>query len=716
MIGLFWSRFRAGRCHLVEKLMRTAARGDNIYTNLGNMHGRTIVDMMQILKDDKKPPDNSLDYASKKFLRKDRKAAEKIDLDKHAMFDMFRKGDPHDQWIIGEYCVRDSLICIWLMEDCKYLSQWIEMARASGTSMEDICNSGQQRKVFNSILLMLLNRLPLKSVLNESNANRLELEDMPEYGFVINDADSGWPVDDHEDDSSSDDEGPLLLKRSGTATLAAAAAPKKSKSARKRTADYQGATVLEPEAGFYERPVGSLDFNSLYPSIIRDQNLCFSTIVLEESAKARIRADKVPHEEYEIVHVKPDGSTFTKSYMFVKHIGGVLPKVLAFQLQLRKQIRKLEKSETDSFMKSVYNGQQLAVKVLMNSLYGFTGASSGILGCKPIAAVVTLRGRAMIELAKSTVEALVPGSRVLYGDTDSIMVLWPEIEEDGHLRSCTLKEAWDFGDRAAEEITSKFSMVVKIELEAVKWPFLLLGKKKYAAIQYESADGHGETIIRGLEPVRRDFTGLVKKTYKKCLDALLLERSVDQARQSLIESVVGVLSDSLPIEDFIITKQLNAEYADASVVPQYRAWQRMQERGDLNAPVVGMRMPYIVTGVGSTARPQFERTEHPDYVIRAKLPLDKEYYLTSLLRPIGDLLESTDIGVKQIIERAVKLTIEMSGISTHGAMWAKAGFKISKSKDSLMEKFKDLASKSRKRDRATATKTVSLLDFLSRKP
>lgn len=695
--GLFWSRFRAGRCHLVEKLMRTAARGDNIYLNLGGMHGRTIVDMMQILKDDKKPPDNSLDYASRHFLRKDRKGmAEKIDLDKHDMFAMFRKGDPADQWTIGEYCVRDSLICIWLMEDCKYLSQWIEMARASGTSMEDICNSGQQRKVFNSILLMLNNRLPLKSVLNSSNANALELEDMPEYGFVINDADSGWPAIEEPDSSSDSDANPV-------------GRPKKKSSARKRTADYQGATVLEPEAGFYERPVGSLDFNSLYPSIIRDQNLCFSTIVLEDDEKDRIRADKVPHEEYEITHVKADGSTFTKTYMFVKHIGGVLPKVLAFQLQLRKQIRKLEKAETDSFLKSVYNGQQLAVKVLMNSLYGFTGASSGILGCKPIAAVVTLRGRAMIELAKTTVENLIKGSRVLYGDTDSIMVLWPEIDE----RTCTLKEAWDFGETAAAEITSKFSMVVKIELEAVKWPFLLLGKKKYAAIQYEAADGHGEPILRGLEPVRRDFTGLVKKTYKQCLDALLLERSTDKARESLVSAVVNVLDDSMPLEDFIITKQLNAEYADANSVPQYRAWQRMQDRGDLNAPVVGMRMPYIVTATGTKATAQCERTEHPDYVIRAKVPIDKEYYLTSLLRPIGDLLDSTDINVKKIIDRAIEVSEEIAGISLHGATWAKAGFKITKTKDSIMEKFRDLAGKSRKRDRTGSTKkTVSLLDFI----
>lgn len=685
--GLHWSRFRSHRCVMVEKLMQTAARGDNIYLTLGPMHGRTMVDMMQILKDDKKPPDNSLDYASRNFLRKERGSAEKIDLDKHEMFDMYRRGDPADQWIIGDYCIRDSLICLWLMEDCKYFGQWLEMSRASGTSIDDICNSGQQRKVFNSIMLMLWNRLPLSTVLSPSNANALELEDLPSAGFVLNEADSGWPTI-----STDDEDG-------------------------RKAADYQGATVLEPVTGFHETPVGSLDFNSLYPSIIRDRNLCYSTIVIDEVERRSVRMNKVPHSEYAITHVNADGSTFEKTYMFVEHVGGVLPKVLAYQLQLRKQIKAAMKKETDLFRKWVLDGQQLAVKVLMNSLYGFTGVSSGMMGCKPIAAVVTLRGRAMIELAKSTAEEMVPGLVVLYGDTDSIMVKFPPIDD----RPCTLKEAFEIGDRVAAAITNKFSMVVKIELEAVKWPFLLLGKKKYAAVQYESADGHGETILRGLEPVRRDFTGLVKETYKKCLKGVLNERSLDNARQALLDAVVSVLEDTRPISDYVITKGLGAEYKDPTSVPQYRAWQRMQERGDLNVPVIGMRMPYVVTaGTG----PQFERTEHPDYVEKAKIPLDKQYYLESLQRPIYDLLSTTDIPVDTIVQRAIKLSETLKGIETHGSTWAKAGFVIGRSKSGLMEKFKDLAGKSRKRSADVVartseeppkkTKTSSLFDFVKK--
>jgi DNA polymerase delta subunit 1 len=42
---------------------------------------------------------------------------------------------------------------------------------------------------------------------------------------------------------------------------------------------YDGAIVLEPTTGFYREPVATLDFASLYPSIMMAHNLCYSTLV-----------------------------------------------------------------------------------------------------------------------------------------------------------------------------------------------------------------------------------------------------------------------------------------------------------------------------------------------------------------------------------------------------------------------------------------------------
>merc|ERR1719223_854888 len=78
---------------------------------------------------------------------------------------------------------------------------------------------------------------------------------------------------------------------------------------------YEGATVLEPLTGYYEKPITTLDFASLYPSIMMAHNLCYTTLLTPDSVS------KVPAEE---VTTTPSGCKFVKT----KCRRGLLPMIL----------------------------------------------------------------------------------------------------------------------------------------------------------------------------------------------------------------------------------------------------------------------------------------------------------------------------------------------------------------------------------------------------
>ena len=169
--------------------------------------------------------------------------------------------------------------------------------------------------------------------------------------------------------------------------------------------DYQGATVLDAQTGAYYTPITALDFASLYPSIMCAHNLCYSTLVLDS------QFDNLEGVEYERFQVGD------KVYTFAQNSPSLLPIILTDLKAYRKKAKKLMAQHEGTPMESVYNGQQLAYKISMNSIYGFTGASKGMLPCVAIASTVTCRGRQMIEETKNYVEEHFPGANVRYGDS-----------------------------------------------------------------------------------------------------------------------------------------------------------------------------------------------------------------------------------------------------------------------------------------------------------
>jgi DNA polymerase delta subunit 1 len=168
---------------------------------------------------------------------------------------------------------------------------------------------------------------------------------------------------------------------------------------------YEGATVLEAQTGAYYGPITALDFASLYPSIMCAHNLCYSSLVMNPKYD---NLEGVTYEQF-------------GPHRFAQGVESLLPTILMDLKAFRKKAKKLMAVAEGTPMEAVYNGQQLAYKISMNSIYGFTGASKGILPLVAIASTVTMRGRQMIEETKNYVEENFPGAKVRYGDTDSVM-------------------------------------------------------------------------------------------------------------------------------------------------------------------------------------------------------------------------------------------------------------------------------------------------------
>jgi DNA polymerase delta subunit 1 len=236
---------------------------------------------------------------------------------------------------------------------------------------------------------------------------------------------------------------------------------------------YEGATVLEAKAGFYEQPIATLDFASLYPSIMMAHNLCYCTLVPKQHAASFAPAD---------VTRSPSGDTFVRPHL----ARGILPEILEELLGARKRAKADLKKATDPFEKAVLDGRQLALKVSANSVYGFTGAIVGKLPCLEISGSVTAYGRQMIEHTKkmvqerfTTANGYAADAEVVYGDTDSVMV---------NFRAGTVAEAMRLGGEAAVAITATFEKPISLEFEKVYFPYLLISKKRYAGLYWTKPD------------------------------------------------------------------------------------------------------------------------------------------------------------------------------------------------------------------------------------
>jgi DNA polymerase elongation subunit (family B) len=541
---------------------------------------------------------------------KDRKSLEwtftKDDVSPQELFDLHANGGPEGRARIARYCIQDCDLVLTLMGKLDTLVNARGMADVCKVPMQYVLTRGQGIKIFSAVVFYASQR-----------------------DQII------------ETQQSEDGDG----------------------------IGYEGAIVLSPKIGMYlDQPISVLDFNSLYPSNMIAYNLSPDTLVYErdldingffktkeakandEKAQAWIsrmkeKGFKFEDIDYDIkdekgVAIGKTVCTFLQQDEANPMTVGILPKTLDILLKKRKEFKqKMEDEQYDEAQRSVFNGLQLAYKVVANSVYGQAGSRTSPIRKTCVAASTTAAGRNALYKAKRIVESDF-GAEVIYGDTDSIFIKFPTKD---------LAESIRMGIEAGKSITKQIGRnPYKIAYEKTLFPFILFCRKRYVGMKYEEDPNPAKAkrMSMGIVLKRRDNAPIVKDVFGGALDILLQGGGVKKAQQFVSEILLTVFENKIPLEKFIVSKSLRDDYAamakdyeGRATLPAHRVLaDRMAARDPGTAPKVGDRLQYVYVAENKHKSSQGDRIEHVDYVKLNKLTPDTQFYITNQIQnPVAQL-------------------------------------------------------------------------------
>ena len=354
----------------------------------------------------------------------------------------------------------------------------------------------------------------------------------------------------------------------------------------------EGAYVKTPDPGIYEN-LSILDFRGLYPSIIIAHNIDPSSLC--ESCT----------DYYE----SPSG------YKFDKTRKSIIPTILQLMINERKEVKKQYKKNPDNIF---LGSRSQALKITANSFYGYLGYARSRWYSRECASSVTSYGRQYIQKTIESAESA--GFKVIYGDTDSIVILLGDKTEDD-----TLKFMRDFN--------SKLPGAMELELEDFYTRAVFVGKKSEkgpsgAKKKYAMISKSGHIKIRGFELVRRDWSKIARDTQREVLETILREGDAEKAAMLVKNVIKRLRAGEVPISELAIHTQLRKSMDSYdSNSPELAASRKAFDSGlktkeELEHAVIS----YVITKRGSTISDKAQLEEvAKDY--------DPEYYINHQIIP-----------------------------------------------------------------------------------
>jgi DNA polymerase I/DNA polymerase-2 len=348
----------------------------------------------------------------------------------------------------------------------------------------------------------------------------------------------------------------FLMKRAFADNVLIPNSPKQEELQKRKLAPtYKGAIVIEPKKGIHS-DILVFDFRSLYPTVICTHNISPETFNCE-------------HKECKEKNRVPE----TKWHFCIKK-KGFIPKHLEDLIKTRQQIKnKMKKMKEGSEEWRRLDNEQYALKIIANATYGYFGFFGSKWYRRECGAAAAAWGRYYISFVIE--EAKKFGLEIIYGDTDSLMVHYPEELSQTKIRQ--------IGEKFEKIINEKLPGIIELEFRDLYEGGVFVArqkgevgaKKRYALIDYK-----GNLEVRGFETVRRDWCELSKRMQREVLTIILREKDPTKAIQLVRDTIKKIREGKVTLDELTIFEQITRPLSQYEQIgPHVKAAQKARARG-----------------------------------------------------------------------------------------------------------------------------------------
>ena len=179
---------------------------------------------------------------------------------------------------------------------------------------------------------------------------------------------------------------------------------------------------------------------------------------------------------------------------------------------------------------------------------------------------------------------------------------------------------------------------MELTYEKTLMPFILLSKKRYVGMLYETDANKGKLKYMGLSLKRRDSCDYLKDTYGGILNILMHKNDIQAAIQFLDQSLENLIAGTVPMEKLAITKALRSDYKNPMQIGHWVLAERIGKRDPGNKPKPGDRMKFVFIVNTDKKALMGDKIETPEYIVEHGLTIDYTHYITNqLMKPLQQL-------------------------------------------------------------------------------